>query len=67
MVGVEHHDDVRPGRRKLLLLRAEQLGDLAVRAVALDEMRKDRGVRHAEPGDDLRHVAELLAAVRPSR
>ena len=55
MIGVEHHDEVGPGRRKLLLLRAEQLGDLAIGAVALDEMRKDRGVRHAEPGDDLRH------------
>ena len=40
MVGVEHHDDVRPRRRKLLLLRAEQLGDLAIGAVALDENGK---------------------------
>src|SRR4051812_43198213 len=56
MVGVEHHDDVGPCCRELLLLRAEQLGDLAVRAVPLDEMRKDRGVRDAEPADDLRHL-----------
>ena len=56
MIGVEHHDDVGPRRGKLFLLRAEQLGDLAVRAVALDEMRKDRGVRDAEPADDLRHL-----------
>ena len=55
MVGVEHHDDVRPRRGKLVLLRAEQLGDLAVRAVALDEHREHRGVRHAEPADNLRH------------
>jgi CheY-like chemotaxis protein len=56
MVGVEHHDDVGPRRGKLLLLHGEQLGGLAVRAVALDEMRKDRGVRDAEPADDLRHL-----------
>ena len=55
MVGIEHHDDVGPCRRELISLRAEQPGDLAIRAVALDEMRKDRGVRDAEPADDLRH------------
>ena len=30
MVGVEHHDEVGPRRGELVLLRAEQLGDLAV-------------------------------------
>ena len=53
MIGVEHHDDVGPGGGKLLLLRGEQLGDFAIGTVALDEEWKDRGVRHAEPGDDL--------------
>jgi hypothetical protein len=55
MIGVEHHDHVGPHRGKRFLLRAEQLGDLAIRAVALDEKRKYRGMRHAETGNDLRH------------
>ncbi len=63
MVGVEHHDDVGPGGRKLVLLRAEQLGDLAVGAVALDEMRKDRGMRHAKAADDLRHEVSTPAGL----
>ena len=55
MIGVEHHDQIGPRRGELVLLRAEQFCDLAIGPVALDEMREDRGVRHAEPGDDLRH------------
>ena len=55
MIGIEHHDDVRARRRELIFLCAEQFGDLAIRSVALDEMRKDRGVRHAESADNLRH------------
>ena len=55
MIGVEHHDQVGPRRRQLVLLRGEQFCDLAIGSVALDEMRKDRSVRHAEAGDDLRH------------
>ena len=56
MIGVEHHDDVRPDGGELLLLRREQLGGFAIGAVALDEERKDRGVRHAEPGNDSGHL-----------
>ena len=56
MIGVEHHDDVRPRRGELVLLRREQLGGFAIGSVALDEERKDRRVRHAEPGDDTGHL-----------
>ena len=57
VIGIEHHDDIRPRRGKFILLRREQLGDFAVRAVALGEEGKDGCVRHAEPGDDLCHYA----------
>ena len=55
MISVEHHDQVRPRGGKLLLLRTEQLRDLAIGSVALDEMRENRGMRYAETSDDLRH------------
>ena len=61
MVGVKHQDQVGPRRRQLILLRGEQFCSLAIRPVALDEMREDRGVRHAEPGDDLRHLLSPFA------
>jgi hypothetical protein len=67
MVGVEHHDHVGPRRGKLGLLRAEQLGDLAVRAVALDEEREYRRVRYAETADDLSHSSNLLPFTRLRR
>ena len=56
MIGVEHHDEIGPRGGELLLLRAEQFRDFAIGSVAFDEMRKYRRVRHAEPGNDLRHV-----------
>ena len=61
MVGVEHHDHVGPHGGKMFLLRREQLGGFAVGAVALDEERKHRGMRHAKSGDDICHLVELLA------
>ena len=65
MIGVEHHDQIGPRRGELLLLRAEQLCDLAIGAVALDEMREDRGVRHAETGDDLGHGLSSFCLLPP--
>ncbi len=64
MVGIEHHDDVGAHRGEMLLLRREQFRGFAIGAVALDEKRKDRRVRHAEPGDNLRHAFQLLMCIR---
>ena len=55
VIGVEHHDDVGPRGGELFLLRREQLGGFALGTVALDEERKHRRVRHAEPGNDIGH------------
>ena len=55
VISVEHQDQVGPRRRQLVLLRREQFCSLGIGPIALDEMRKDRSVRHAEAGDDLRH------------
>src|SRR5580693_5342464 len=55
MIGIEHHDQVWPRRGELFFLRPEQFCDLAIRPIALDEMREDRGMRYAETGDDLGH------------
>jgi hypothetical protein len=57
MVGVEHDDQIQARRGQLLLLRPEQPGDLAVRTLALHQMRKERRVRDAEAGNDLRHIS----------
>ena len=64
MIGVEHHDDVGAGGGKLLFLRREQLGGFAIGAVALDEEREDRSVRHAETGDDAGHVTNSSPDIR---
>jgi len=55
MVGVEHHDEVRPDGGKPFLLCAEQSGYFAIRAVALHKERKDWCVRYAESGNDIRN------------
>ena len=67
MIGVEHHDHIGTHRREMLLLRREQLGGFAFGAVALDEEREYRGVRDAEPGDDICHFVELLWAFASTR
>src|ERR1700733_12611963 len=56
VIGIEHHDDVRADGGELLLLRREQLCGFTLRAVALDEKRKYRRVRHPEPGKYIRHL-----------
>ena len=63
MIGVEHHDHVRTRGGKVFLLRREQLGGFAVGAVALDEERKDRGMRHAKPGNDIGHLVNSLQSI----
>ena len=64
MVGIEHHDDVGTHRGEMLLLRREQFRGFAIGAVALDKKREHRRVRHAEPGDNLRHAFQLLMCIR---
>jgi hypothetical protein len=49
MVGVEHHDEVRPDGGEPFLLCAEQLGYFAIRAVARHKERKDWCVPYADP------------------
>ena len=62
MIGVEHHDDVRTSGGELLLLCREQFGGLAIGPVALDEKWKNRGMRHAKPGDDIGHLTFSFAS-----
>ena len=64
MIGVEHDDDVGTDGGQVLLLRGKQLGGFAIRPVALDEERKHRGVRHAEPGDDAGHFISSCQSIR---
>src|ERR1700689_4922372 len=72
VIGIEHHDDVRTHGGKLLLLGREQLRGFTLRAVALDEKRKYRRVRHPEPGNYIRHLTTpcrpftLVSLVRSS-
>ena len=63
MIGVEHHNEVRPRGGELFFLGAEQLCDLAIGTVSLDEKWEHRRMRHSESGNDLCHTPKLLLPV----